>query len=236
MTFADVGAAAVAIVLALVPAAIALLALHAAGGALRLDERLGRGGYRVVAAGVGTATGIAVLGLTWGFAGANYLKPRCAAFGEPQYAAVFEEPAEPVPSAGLVLDAGTPPPAWAAGLVGPGRFTFYEVAGAPGRPATRVPAAAGGSARAILRVRRSSARPNLWLTLGTDRFEVFDALTRTRLALGNELWVDAGAARYRCGIASGPVPVRSRDYPAGGGVFAFVHRAVQPVPDPGRRR
>jgi hypothetical protein len=228
VTFADFGAAAVAVVLALVPAAIVLLGLNAATGALRLEERLGRGGYRAVAAVIGTGTGVAFLGLTWAFAGANYLKPRCLAFGDPEYATAFEEPAEPVRSDGLVLDAGSPPPAWAARLIGPGRFAFYAIAAADGRPATRTPAAAAGTARAILRVRRSSARPNLWLRLGNDRFEVFDTVTRTRLARGNELWVDAGPVRYRCGIASGPAPVRSRDYPPGDGVFAFVRGAVLP--------
>ncbi len=228
MTFADFGAAAVAVVLALVPAAIVLLALNAATGALRLEERLGRGGYRTVAAVIGAGTGIAFLGLTWAFAGANYLKPRCLAFGDPEYATTFEEPAEPVRSEGLVLDAGWPAPAWAASLIGPGRFAFYSVAGADGRAMTRVPADAAGTARAILRVRRSSARPNLWLQLGTDRFEVFDAVTRMRLALGRELWVDAGPVRYRCGIASGPIPVRLRDYPPGDGAFGFIRRAVLP--------
>jgi hypothetical protein len=228
VTFADFGAAAVAVVLALVPAAIALFALHSATSALRLEERLGRGGYRAVAAVIGTATGVAFLGLTWAFAGANYLKPRCLAFGDPEYATVFEEQAEPVRSDGLMLDAGSPPPAWAASLLGPGRFAFYSVAAVDGRAASRMPADAAGTARAILRVRRSSARPNLWLRLGTDRFEVFDAVTRMRLAIGSELWVDAGPVRYRCGIASGPAPVRSRDYPPGDGVFAFVRRAVLP--------
>jgi hypothetical protein len=229
VTFADFGAAAVAVVLALVPAAIVLLALNAATAALRPEERLGRRAYRALAAVIGTGTAIAFLGLTWAFAGANYLKPRCLAFGDPEYATAFEQPAEPVRSEGLVLDAGVPAPAWAASLIGPGRFAFYAVAGGGDRAVSRVPAGAAGTARAMLHVRRSSARPNLWLRLGTDHFEVFDGVTRERLARGNELWVDAGPVRYRCGIASGPTPVRSRDYPPGDGVFAFVRRAVLPA-------
>lgn len=221
MTFADFGAAAVAVVLALVPAAIVLLTLNTATAALRPEARLGRGACRAIAAVTGTGTAIAFLGLTWAFAGANYLKPRCLAFGGPEYATSFQEPAELVRSEGLVLDAGVPAPAWGASLIGPGRFAFYAV--------SRVPAGAAGTARAMLHVRRSSARPNLWLRLGTDHFEVFDGVTRERLARGNELWVDAGPVRWRCGIASGPTPVRSRDYPPGDGVFAFVRRAVLPA-------
>lgn len=229
MTFADVGAAAVAVVLALVPAAIALLALHAATSPLRLDERLGRTGYRAMASVLGAGVGVAFLGLTWAFAAANYLKPRCLAFADPEYATAIDGRADPVGSAGLLLDAGLPPPDWAAGLIGRGRFAFYGVAGADGGPVTRIPAGARGDARAMLRVRRSSAQAGFWLRLGTDRFEVFDQLTRTRLAVGDELWVDAGPVRYRCGIMSGPVPVRSREDPAGDGVFRFVLGAVIPA-------
>jgi len=230
VTFADFGAAAVAVILALVPAAIVLLALHAAAGALRLEDRLGTGGYRVGAALLGATLGATFLGLTWAFAAANYLKPRCLAFAEPDYARAGDTRADPVPSAGLVLDAGSPPPAWAASLIGPGRFAFHATVAPGGQAGARVPAGAPGEARAILRVRQSSAQAGFWLRLGTDRFEVFDQLTRNRLAIGEELWVDAGPVRYRCGIASGPVPVRARDYPGGDGVFRFVRGAVIPAP------
>jgi hypothetical protein len=230
VTFADFGAAAVAVILALVPAAIVLLALHAAAGALRLEDRVGSGGYRAVAALLGSGLGMLFLGLTWAFAGANYLKPRCLAFAAPDYARAGDTRADPVPSTGLALDAGSPAPAWAASLIGPGRFDFYALAPAGGAAGTRVPAGARGEARAILRVRQSSAQASFWLQLGSDRFEVFDLLTRNRLAIGEELWVDAGPVRYRCGIASGPVPVRSRDYPGGDGVFRFVRGAVIPAP------
>jgi hypothetical protein len=233
VTFADLGAAAVAVVLALVPAAIVLLALHSLGSALRLDERLGRRGYQALAGVIGAGVALVVVTLTWAFAGANYLKPRCQAFAAPAYASAGDDRAPPVASAGLQLDAGQPPPAWAADLVGPGRFAFYLPLPAGGGQAGLPPAGPSpGEARVILRVRRSGAQVGYWLRLGTDHFEVIDRITNARLAVGEELWVDAGAARYRCGIASGPFPVRARDYPAGDGVFQFVRGAVRPPAAP----
>lgn len=230
MTLADVGAAAVAGVLALVPAAVVLLGVDAFASRLEVGRRLGRTGRRVAAAAIGLGVGGAAVMLTWSFAGANYLKPRCVAFAAPEYAeadAVAGD-AAPLAGTGLRLDAGGDRPAWAAALAGPGGFPFVEVRGADGR-LTRVPDAATGTARILLRVRRSSRRVNAWVELWTDRFTVSDRVTGTVLGRGSEMWVEAGPATWRCGVASGALPVRVPAYADPAALRAFVLTAARPV-------
>lgn len=239
MTLADAGAAAVAFVLAVVPTAIVLLALHALATRLDLAARLGRNALRVLAAVTGAVLASAAVLLTWAFAGANYLKPRCNAFAAPEYALAGDDRATPVATAGLRLDLTGPPPDWAAALLGPGGFAFYEWREPGGRlrRVGREDAArpAGGALdggtppRVDLRMRTSTARVNAWVTLGTDRFTLRDRLTGARLATADEMWVDAGPARYRCGVGSGPAPVRAREYAEPRRLLAFVVAAARPA-------
>jgi hypothetical protein len=228
MTLADLGAAAVAGVLALVPAALILLALHGAATRLELETRLGRSGYRT--AGVATLIAVAVGGIlaTWAFAGANYLKPRCLAFAAADYAVSADGPVPAIPSAGLVMDAGTPLPPWTPSLTTLGGFAFITWRDDEGAWQSKPAGASQADARALLRVRRQSTRVGAWLQLTTDRFTLTDRLTGLTLAVGDEMWVDAGLARYRCGVASGPLPVRSREYPLPGRLLGFMTAAVTP--------
>jgi hypothetical protein len=230
VTLADVGPAAVAGVLALVPTAILLLGLDAVASRFDLGAHLGPTARRV--AGTVIGLGVATTGvlLTWAFAGANYLKPRCVAFADPVYAAADDAGAGPVASDGLRLDVDGPPPAWATALAGPGGFAFVEARGADGRLSRAPDPDATGTARVALRVRRSSRRVNAWVELWTDRFTVTDRVTGLQLARGSELWVEAGPATWRCGVASGPLPVRVPAYADPTALRAFVLTATRPAP------
>jgi len=162
-SFTDLGLAAVVLVLAIVPAALALLAIIGVLQATRLDDwllsALGSRGVRIV----GTLGALALSGLflrlSWDWSAATHLKPLCAALAQP----------------------------WFSG----------------------VPAA--GPAGASLQVRRRVLEAGYWTTITADRYEAVDAATGEVLAEGDELWIDAGATRYRCGLASGPRPVRHRE-------------------------
>jgi hypothetical protein len=238
-TLADLALALVVGILALVPAAIALLALAALLRAFDAEQRLGRLGFRVVAGTLGLLIAGAFLLLAWTWGGATHLKPRCLARAEPDYARVLfpggdvDRAPAPVPVSGLRVDApGEAPPAWAAALLGPGGFPFYEWRRADGTwvqvapDGTQTPIASP-SAGALLKVRRASAESSYWARITVDRFLLTDLATGSLLADGEEMWVDAGPARYRCGIASGPYPVPGRDYPEGYGVARFLGKAVR---------
>lgn len=174
-SFTDLGLAAVVLVLAIVPAALAVLAIIGVLQATRLDTALeaglGAAGYRT--AGLLGALALVALFLrfSWDWAAATHLKPLCAALARPWYG-----------------DA------------------------APAGPAN-------------LRVRRRILESRYWTTITGDRYEVIDAATGDVLAEGDELWIDAGGTRYRCGLASGPLPVKRREEPDPSAIDAFVRRA-----------
>lgn len=81
------------------------------------------------------------------------------------------------------------------------------------------------SAGASLRVSRRIVESGYWTTITADRYQVLDDTTGEVLAEGEELWIDAGATRYRCGLASGPLPVRRHDEPARAAIDPFLGRA-----------
>jgi hypothetical protein len=231
VTLADVGAAAVAGVLALVPTAVVLLGLDAVATRLDLGARLGRTGRRIAAIAIGGGVATSTVVLTWAFAGANYLKPRCVAFAAPVYAGADagDGDAAPVASDGLRVDVAGDLPAWAAALAGPDGFAFVEARGRDGRLARAPDPAAAGTARVLLRVRRSSRRVNAWMKLWTDRFTVIDRVTGAQLARGSEMWVEAGPTTWRCGVASGPLPVRVPAYTDPAALRTFVLAAARPL-------
>jgi len=176
-SFTDLGLAAVVLVLAIVPAALAVLATVGILQATRLDNRLesllGARGFRV--AGVLGALVLAglFLRLSWDWSAATHLKPLCAALAEPWYGS----------------------------------------------------SAATGAPR--LRVSRRVVETGYWTTITADRYEAVDDATGEVLAEGDELWIDAGKTRYRCGLASGPRPLKRRDAPAGSAVEQFLSRAAR---------
>lgn len=161
-SFTDLGLAAVVLVLAVVPAALAFLALAGMLQATRLDTRLaGLVGPRGLRAG-GVLAGVALvalfLRLSWDWSAATHLKPLCAALATPWFGA------------------------------------------------------SAASGPAALRVRRRVVEAGYWTTITADRYQAVDAGGAV-LAEADELWIDAGATRYRCGILSGPRPVRRREPP-----------------------
>jgi len=178
-SFTDLGLAAVVLVLAIVPAALAVLAtvgiLQATRLDTRLESRLGARGFRVA----GLLGALALVGLflrlSWDWSAATHLKPLCAALAEPWYS--------------------------------------------DGSPA------ATGAPR--LRVSRRVVETSYWTTITADRYEAVDEATGEVLAEGDELWIDAGATRYRCGLASGPRPLKRRDAPAGPAIDQFLSRAAR---------
>lgn len=239
---ADLALAGAVGILALVPAALALLALAALLRAADAERRLGARYFRVLMASLGLAIGTGTLLLAWTWGGATHLKPRCIARAEPVYASVLypggDTQGTPVPVPVAVLQVAAPgagPPAWAAALLGPGGWAYYEWrrpdgrlmrVGADGSLAPAPQSVAG----ALLRVNRGSGRSSAWARITVDRFRLTDLATGTLLADGEEMWVDAGPARYRCGIVSGPYPVRGDDYPPGNGVARYLFKAIRPLP------
>jgi len=244
MTLADIGLAAVVAVVALVPAALAFMALGALLQALRVEERLGAVAFRALAGGFAAAVAAAAVLGAWTWGGATHLQPRCLARADPVYAGLVgladmggaDGAPGRVPVTSVLVDApasGAAPPAWAAALVGGRGFDHYEWRRPDGKvfrvdaggALAPVPATTAG---AVLRVRRASTQSGYWLRITVDSFTLAERRTQTVLARGEEMWVDAGPARYRCGVASGPRPVAGRDYPPGDGVARFVLGAVEP--------
>lgn len=240
MTGADLGLAAVVGVIALVPAALAFVALAAGLRMLRAEARLGPVAFRAVTAALAAVVAAAAVLGAWTLGGATHLKPRCVARAEPVYPGrgdAGEGTPAPLPVNRVLVDApdhGGAPPAWARHLLAPGGFATYEWRRADGSiarvgrdgVATPMP---GATADAVLTVRRSATSASYWAPITVDRYELRERRTGTVLATGEEMWVDAGPARFRCGVASGPLPVRARDYPEGDGVARFLRRAVRPA-------
>ncbi|MDH5255882.1 MAG: hypothetical protein OEW72_08220 [Gammaproteobacteria bacterium] len=176
-SFTDLGLAAVVLVLAVVPAALAALAIIGVLQATRLDSRLesrlGERGFRVAGVLGALVLGGLFLRFSWDWSAATHLKPQCAALAEPWFS---------------------------------------------GSPATGA---------ASLRVRRRVVESGYWTTITADRYEAVDDATGEILAEGDELWIDAGTTRYRCGLASGPVPVKRREGPVGPAIDRFLSRAAR---------
>ena len=178
-SFTDLGLAAVVLVLAVVPAALAMLAIigRAAGHAARhagWNPAWARAGFRVAGPLAALVLAALFLRFSWDWSAATHLKPLCAALAEP----------------------------WFSG------------------------SAARGTGEASLRVRRRVVEAGYWTTITADRYEAVDDATGEVLAEGDELWIDAGATRYRCGLASGPLPVKRRDEPARPAIDQFLDRAA----------
>jgi hypothetical protein len=177
-SFTDLGLAAVVLVLAIVPAALAVLAIMGVLQATRLDtaleSRLGTAGMRTAATLASLALVALFLRFSWDWSAATHLKPLCAALATP----------------------------WFSGL----------------------PPAEPGAAS--LRVRRRTVESGYWTTITADRYEAVDDATGEVLAEGDELWIDAGDTRYRCGLASGPLPVKRREEPARQAIDRFLRRAA----------
>ena len=176
-TFTDLGLAAVELVLAVVPAALAFLGLAGVLQATRLDARLaalvGPAALRAGALLGGAALLVVFLRLSWDWSAATHLKPLCGALAAPWFS--------PTPAAG----------------------------------------------EATVGVRRRVIESGYWTTITGDRYRAVDA-EGTLLAEADELWIDAGPTRYRCGVLSGPRPVRRQEPDGAATALArFLARARQ---------
>lgn len=161
----------------------------------------------------------------WGWAGAAHLEPLCQAYAAPEF--YGRRPVElatlRVKTNGITTDGR--PPQWLESLRDPSvGLAALRLADDP----------LGAAATHDFDVRRVVHHRNLWFTVYMDRFRLLDRDSGLTLAAGDELWIDAGDARYHCGIGSGPVPTRSTAYPGGEGVARFLRQALLGTSTAGR--
>lgn len=156
--------------------------------------------------------------LAWGWAGAAHLEPLCSAYAEPEFrqTRITAPAVVRIDSDQTTMDGV--PPAWASSLLAPiGPFEEIRVGNTD-------------EASLLLQVRRSTHHRSRLFHVQMDRFTLRDARFGSTLAVADELWIDAGRARYHCGIGSGRYPTSTTDYPAGDGVAQFLTRALRGKP------
>lgn len=174
----------------------------------------------------------------WGYAGAAHLEPLCQAYAQAEYRSE-----RPVAATALILEGDSlradAQPGWARAIttaLGAPRGPLNTIAVAPDRDETAAIIAAASDQALRLRVQRLVHHENRWFRVQMDRFSLTQAAEGTTLALADELWIDAGRARYRCGIVSGAIPTADSTYPSGDGVAGFVGRVLAGAgPKPGSR-
>lgn len=145
--------------------------------------------------------------LAWGWAGAAHLEPLCQAYASPEFRSE-----RALPDAQLQIDRfprDSAPPAWMDSL------SPWLDRDTP------------SAATVTLEVRRVTHHANALFTVTLDRFRLREQVSGLTLAEGDELWIDAGAMRYHCGIESGLRPTRTTRYPSGDGVARFVRRTLE---------
>lgn len=153
----------------------------------------------------------------WGWAGAAHLEPLCSAYAEPE---IRNE--RPLPMRVLAVDSDRMSetgslPEWAETLTRPqGPFDTVIVADERGESGEAL----------LLEVRRITHHRNRLFHVQMDRFRLVDPRFDTTLAVGDELWIDAGRARYHCGIGSGRYPTQESRYSRGEGVANFLRQAL----------
>jgi hypothetical protein len=81
-----------------------------------------------------------------------------------------------------------------------------------------------------LEVNRIVHHENIWFRVEMDRFRLADDFDGMTLALADELWIDAGRSRYRCGIMSGTHPKEASEYPPPLGLIRLVERTLAGAP------
>ncbi|MBM4213537.1 MAG: hypothetical protein FJ179_07450 [Gammaproteobacteria bacterium] len=202
--------------IAAVPASLLLLAL---ADVIRLEgEGQRRRWIRNCLWALAVPASVPLAAAVWGWAGAAHLEPLCHAYATPDYRSAQKTDA-PL----ILLDSkdGSPQP-WLAALQT--RF--------PDRLITDAANAVAGAATHVLEVRRVTHHRNLWFDVQMERFRVIDRHWGAVVAEADELWVDAGRARYHCGVVSGPavVPSERSLWPGGDGIARFVARSLAPSP------
>ena len=205
--------------IAAVPVSLLVLALADAAGLEREGRRRRAVRIALVALSAPAAAWLAVA--AWGWAGAAHLEPLCQAYATPEFRSV-----RPVPPGDILLEtAGEVAGGASAGLPPWTRPFGARLVTDPASPAA-------AAAPLLLEVRRIVHHRNLWFTVGMERFRLSQRRWGELLAEGDELWIAAGRARYRCGIVSGPHPVRAdrSPWPGGDGVAEFVAQGLRPAP------
>ena len=211
------------LVIAAVPVSLLLLLL---ADGLGLDGE-GRVRRRIrIALAVLSVPALAGFGVAaWGWAGAAHLEPLCHAYATPDYRA-----GRPVPPGDVLLEVLPPATADGGAATDPALPPWTKAFGAALITDPTSPAAA--AAPLALQVQRATHRRNRWFTVGLERFRLMHRGWGSVLAEGDEIWITAGRAQYRCGIVSGPSAVRAdrSPWPGGDGVAKFVARGLQPAP------
>lgn len=77
-----------------------------------------------------------------------------------------------------------------------------------------------------LKTTRVKHHSNFWFDVAMDRYQVIDRRYGTTIAVADELWIDAGRARYHCGVISGPLPTKRRG-DSGMGIRRFLDAAAR---------
>lgn len=165
----------------------------------------------------------------WGWAGAAHLEPLCQAYASPEF-----RTERPLEVSVLILEGdhlrrGADLPPWAKTLKtslqrAPKSLDIIvvprEIKG-PFIPQTQ------DALR--LSVDRKLHHENRWFRVEMERFTLIDTAYGSTVAIADELSIDAGRSRYRCGILSGKNPTGDSRYPAGNGIARFVERAISGV-------
>lgn len=200
-------------VIAAVPVSLMVLALADAAGLEREGRR--RRLVRLALLAISVPAGAWLAMASWGWAGAAHLEPLCQTYATPEFRAV-----RPVPPGDILLaiEPAAPLPPWT-------RAFGARLVTDPASPSA-------AAAPLLLEARSIIHHRNLWFTVGMERFRLIERRWGGVLAEGDELWVTAGRARYRCGIFSGPYAVRAdrSPWPGGDAVRRFVERGLQPAP------
>ena len=206
--------------IAAVPASLLLLAL---ADVIRLEgEGQRRRWIRNCLWALAVPASVPLAVAVWGWAGAAHLEPLCQAYATPDYRS--EQTADSrqrIDAPVILLDSkGVAPQPWLTAL----QTRFAD------RLITDAANPAAGAATHVLEVRRVTHHRNLWFDVQMERFRVIDRHWGAVIGEADELWVDAGRARYHCGVISGPVVVASErsPWPGGDGIARFVARAFNP--------
>lgn len=174
----------------------------------------------------------------WGAAGAAHLEPLCQAYASAEYrterplkvsALIIEDAAESpdgklVPWAKIVVESLRSPK---------GPLESITVREVPKDHAFTVETDPASTLR--LQIKRVLHHENRWFRVEMERFTLIEAAYGSTVALADELSIDAGRSRYRCGIVSGMIPTRDSPYPSGDGVAKFVARAIAGEVSPSTR-
>lgn len=168
----------------------------------------------------------------WGWAGATHLQPLCQAYASPEFRSD-----RPVAATRLVVVGSdfweNAPPAWLRSieeqlLMPPGPLDAVVIERSSKNDSRGRASSPGHTLR--LEVNRIVHHENIWFRVEMDRFRLADDFDGMTLTLADELWIDAGRSRYRCGIMSGTHPKEASEYPPPLGLIRLVERTLAGAP------